>query len=141
MKCNERKEKHESMNLKSTVMYIHYIPWAIGHSELHRCSKNDYVIINIFFTACKMVINTFFEKYNGKSLDYYVLEIMMRIWTKYMWNYSSFSLVTIFFLLHTVIIIITALGSKTVLWPLDQGSWYSYVKFYFSLRQTTRAPH
>lgn len=31
-----------------------------------------------------MVINTFFEKYNGKSLDYYVLEIMMRIWTKYM---------------------------------------------------------
>ena len=69
----KKNEKHESMNLKSTVMYIHYIPWAIGHSVLHRCSKNDYVIINVFFTACKKVINIFFEKYNGKSLDYYVL--------------------------------------------------------------------
>jgi len=50
MKCNERKEneKHESMNLKSTVMYIHCISWATGHSEIHRCGKNDYVIINVF---------------------------------------------------------------------------------------------
>ena len=82
--------------------------------------------------------------YNGKIINllitvYYILEIMMRIWTKYMWNYSSILLVTIF-LLHTVRII-TTLGSQTVPWPLDQGSWYRCVKFYFSLRQTTRAPH
>jgi len=76
MKGNERKEKHESMNLKSTATYIHYIPWPFGHSELHRCGKIDYAIINIFFTVCKMVINTFFAMYNGKSLDCYVLEIM-----------------------------------------------------------------